>query len=125
MKSMFKFLSLLLIATTVVFASCSKDDDPADNNLFVGTYRGSVTYTGDKTVSNPNGSVTVVKTGDRYDFKFSDGIPSITNVNIPKGTNSQVSITPDGYTGSISIDAKNLKIGLIKEGNNWGADCKR
>ncbi|ANH82207.1 hypothetical protein A8C56_15650 [Niabella ginsenosidivorans] len=124
MKSVFKFLSLMLIAATVVFASCSKDDNPVDNDLFIGTYHGSVSYTGDKTITNSNGSVTVVKVGDRYDFNFSDNIPSIKDVQMSKGEQGYIG-TVNGYTGLLSIDAGKLHIALKNGDNTWGADCNR
>ncbi|HEX7754278.1 MAG TPA: hypothetical protein VF421_02955 [Niabella sp.] len=126
MKSVFKFLSLMLIAATVVFASCSKNDNPADNDLFAGTYKGSVSYHGDKDISNSNGSVFVTKVGDRYDFKFSDGIDPITNVQISKGDQGYIG-TVNGYTGTISIDASKLTILVKKDGtsNTWTANCNR
>ncbi|WP_300597483.1 hypothetical protein [Niabella sp.] len=124
MKSMFQFLSLGLIAMTVVFASCSKSDNPADNNLFVGKYSGSVSYTGSKTVSNNSGSVEVVKVGDRYDFHFSDGIPTISNVQMDKGDQGYIG-TVNGYSGALTINANKLHISLTKGSEFWGADCNR
>ncbi|MGJ7033912.1 hypothetical protein [Niabella hirudinis] len=126
MKSMFKFLSLTLIAATVVFASCSKDDNPADNDLFAGTYKGSVSFHGSKDISNANGSVFVTKVGDRYDFKFSDGIAAITNVKMEKGDQGYIG-SVNGYIGTISINANKLFIAVTKDGTSdtWGANCSR
>ena len=121
-----KFLSLLAIVGfgVLVLASCSKDDDPKDNDLFLGTYKGKVSYTnGDETKSNDNGSVVVAKIGDKYTFNFSDGIPSITNKEIKKGENS---FTLDWDEGSIiTIDESNLNIKMIKDGEAWSANCRR
>ena len=121
-----KLLSLLAVLSLgiIVLASCSKDDDPKDNDLFVGTYKGKVSYIdGDETISNDDGSVTVVKVGDSYTFNFSDGIPNIKDKKIKKGENS---FTLDWGEGSIIIiDESNLTINMIKDGAVWTANCKR
>ena len=121
-----KFLSLLAIVGfgVLVLASCSKDDDPKDNDLFVGTYKGKVSYTkSGETKSSDNGSVIVSKIGDKYTFNFSDGIPSIKNKEIKKGENS---FTLDWDEGSIiTIDESNLNIKMIKDSEAWSANCKR
>ena len=121
-----KLLSLLAVLSLgiIVLASCSKDDDPKDNDLFVGTYKGKVSYIdGDETISNDDGSVTVVKVGDSYTFNFSDGIPNIKDKKIKKGENS---FTLDWDEGSIiTIDESNLTINMIKDGAVWTDNCKR
>ena len=121
-----KSLSLLAVLSLgiIVLASCSKDDDPKDNDLFVGTYKGKVSYIdGDETISHDDGSVTVVKVGDSYTFNFSDGIPNIKDKKIKKGENS---FTLDWGEGSIIIiDESNLTINMIKDGAMWTANCKR
>ena len=121
-----KLLSLLAVLSLgiIVLASCSKDDDPKDNDLFVDKYKGKVSYIdGDETISNDDGSVTVVKVGDSYTFNFSDGIPNIKDKKIKKGENS---FTLDWDEGSIiTIDESNLTINMIKDGAVWTANCKR
>jgi hypothetical protein len=121
-----KLLSLLAVLSLglMIMVSCSKDDDPKDNDLFVGTYKGKVSYTnGDESKSNDDGSVTVIKVGDKYTFNFSDGIPSIKDKEIKKGQNS---FTLDWDEGSIiTIDESNLNINMIKDGQLWSANCKR
>ena len=121
-----KLLSLLAVISigVLVLASCSKDDDPKDNDLFVGKYNGSVSYTsGDERVSNDDGSVTVVKVGNNYTFNFSDGIPSIKDKEIKKGENS---FTLDWDEGSIiTIDESNLSINMVKDGAIWIANTTR
>ena len=78
MKTMMKIFGLALLVT-LVFTARSKDDDPADNNLFVGTYSGTTSYRASLTDDAVNGDrVTVVKTGDTYRFDFNNGIPTIT-----------------------------------------------
>ncbi len=126
MKSVLKFLGIALFAT-FVFASCSKDDNPADNNLFVGTYTGNTGYTsGDNTVDYGPGKVTVVKVGDKYKFDFRDNgnISSITDVVIAKGEEGYIG-TVNGYTGVIKFNANNLNIAVAKDGAAWAADCNR
>lgn len=123
MKNLFKLLVLVFIATTVL-SSCSKDDDPADNDLFVGTYKGNITYRTDGvSKQNENGSVTVVKVGNDYSFKFSDDIPDINGVTFKKDANSAVSIGDE--TKSIKITASSLNIGYTTDGKFWTASCKR
>src|SRR5690606_38174747 len=110
MKNLMKLFVLTFFATTVL-VSCSKDDDPADNDLFVGTYRGSVSYTnGEERHSNENGNVRVVKTGNNYNFIFSDGIPDLTGVEFRKeDDNTVVSIGTD-ESKFIRITASSLRI---------------
>lgn len=126
MKSILKMLGVVLFAS-FVFTACSKDDDPADNRFFVGTYNGKVTYTGEgDDVSNTNGSVTVVKGGSAttYNFKFSDGIPDINNVEFRQsGDNTWVSTGE--LAGLINVTNNKLVIGVTKNGNTWTADCNR
>ncbi|MGO3241565.1 MAG: hypothetical protein ACTIKD_13960, partial [Sphingobacteriaceae bacterium] len=70
MKNAAKLMSLLFIAFFTL-SSCSKDDDPVDNDLFVGTYEGETSYADS---NNPDigvewgvGKVTVTKLGgDNY-----------------------------------------------------------
>ncbi|WAC40909.1 hypothetical protein [Pedobacter sp. SL55] len=124
MKTQFKFL-LLLLAMPLVFLACSKDDDPADNDLFVGTYNGSISYNnGNSSISTETGKVTVIKTGNNYNFKFSDGIPDLDGVEFERKENEVISI---GSTESkyIRITEDNLTIGFLKDGATWTANCSR
>ena len=125
MKNSIKFLSVLLIAT-FVFISCRKDDAPADNNLFVGTYDGSISYlTPGENKSTNNGKVTVVKVGDNFDFIFSDGIPDLKGVQFKNdGDNTVVSID-DNASKFIRITASKLSIAYTKDQAVWTADCNR
>lgn len=125
MKNTIKILSLLFI-TLFAFSSCSKDDDPTDNDLFVGTYEGTVRYSEglNEIKSSTNGSVRVAKVGDSYNFNFSDGIPSLNGIKMEKGEGNVI-IFEDGALGSISISASNLNISYTKDGKTWFADCDR
>ncbi len=125
MKNTIKILSLLLI-TVFAFSACSKDDDPTDNSLFVGKYEGTVRYTEglEEIKSNENGSVTVSKIGDTYNFNFSDGIPSINGIKMENGEGNVI-IFEDGTLGSISISASDLNISYTADGKTWYANCDR
>ncbi len=125
MKNYLKILSLLML-TVITFVACSKDDDPADNDLFVGTYSGSISYTsGEENKSSASGKVTVAKAGNNYNFVFSDGIPDLTGVQFKKdGDNGVISID-EGEAKLIRITASKLIIGYTKDGAVWTADCDR
>lgn len=123
MKNLIKLLSALSVIL-LVMTSCSKDDDPKDNDLFIGTYNGKVSYTnGDNKISNDEGKVTITKVGDNYNFIFSDDIPSIKDIKIKKGENS-FEIGWD-EASMIIIDESNLNIKMAKDGQAWSANCKR
>ena len=127
MKNTLKILGLLsLFLVAFTFTSCSSDDDPADNDLFVGTYKGNVSYVkaGEETKSNENGSVRVVKVGDTYNFNFSDDIPSIKGIKIEKDKNVAILVGTE-ESSYIRIDEGVLKILYIKDGATWTANAKR
>lgn len=124
MKKAIRIFSLLLIATTIMIA-CKKDKDPAESDFFVGTYKGSVSYSKDgNLITSSDGKITVSKVGETYNFYFGNNIPDITGVKFEKsGDNSYVSIG-SGLTG-IKIDASTLKMLVTKDGATWTADCTR
>lgn len=124
MKNVMKIFGIVCL--TFLAFSCSKDDDPADNDLFVGTYNGSVSYTdGDENISSDDGSVTVAKVGNNYNFAFSNGIPNITGVEFEDdGDNGVINIGWDD-TQLIRIDASTLQILYVKDGETWTANCER
>lgn len=129
MKTTIKILSLFFVAVAFfTFSSCSKDDDPADNDLFIGKYEGNVSFTStndsDSDVGQTSGSVTVTKIGDKYSFNFSNGIPSIGNIIMEKGDNNTI-IFSDNAIGTITVTASTLNIIYAKEGRAWTADCSR
>lgn len=125
MKFMLSIVGVLLLST-LVFSSCSKDTDPADVDVFAGTFRGKIGYTdAEKNISQDNGSVFVTKVGTRYNFRFSDGIPDLTGVDFErKDDNTLTSVGSDG-TGLITINKDRLVIAFARSGRNWSADCGR
>ncbi len=125
MKKLFSTLAIVLL-TVSLFTSCKKDDDPADNDLFVGTYRGSVAYTTDtENISTADGSVTVVKVGNKYNFAFSNSIPDINGIEFAQdGDNTYINIGST-ETSYIRITASSLDILYLKDGKRWTADCTR
>ncbi len=125
MKNALKFLGIMMI-TLFVFTSCSKDDDPADNDLFVGTYKGPISFrSAEENKSTENGSVTVAKVGNSYNFAFSDGIKDIGNVQFEKeNENTYINVGGDA-TNYIRITANKLTMLYIKDGETWTADCTR
>ena len=123
-----KIIALVsVICLSLVAFSCSKNDDPADNDLFVGTYKGSISYSnGEEKKSTDNGSVTVVKTGNNYHFRFSDGIPNLTGVSFKKeGDNTLVNVDLQDGIKIIRINASSLNILYTTDGKIWKANAKR
>lgn len=128
MKKLFTLVTLICISL-VAFSSisCSKNDDPADNDLFVGTYKGKISFLkGEEKKSFDNGSVTVVKTGNDYYFRFSDGIEDLKGVSFKKeGDNRLVNIDFEDGVKYIKIDASSLTILYTTDGKTWTANAKR
>ena len=128
MKKILSIVTLIcLLVVAVSSISCSKKDDPADNDFFVGTYKGSISYSnGDEKKSADNGSVTVIKTGNDYHFRFSDGIPNLTGVKFKKeGDNILVNVDFQDGIKFIRINASSLNIGYTTDGKTWFAKAKR
>ncbi|MGX5819321.1 hypothetical protein ACWKWU_14045 [Chitinophaga lutea] len=125
MRAMLKITGILLLFAFVISA-CSKDTDPADVDVFAGTFRGKIAYRdAEKNISQDNGSVFVTKIDTRYNFRFSDGIPDLTGVDFQqKDDNTLVSVGSDG-TGMITINKDKLVIGFTRSGRTWTADCGR
>ncbi|KMQ66307.1 hypothetical protein ACM46_01810 [Chryseobacterium angstadtii] len=130
MKKAIKILGIfmLVLMTTLSFASCSKDDDPANNDFFAGTYKGKISYN-DGTTSNTkdNGSVFVTKiaSGTKYNFAFSDGIPDLNGVEFQKQGDNTLVMVGSNATSYIRIDNNELKILYGKDGKTWTANCTR
>lgn len=120
--------ALALIFSLTAFVSCSRDDDPADNDFFAGTYRGAISYNGGGTsISKDNGSVFVTKiaSSTKYNFAFSDGIPDLNGIEFQKsGDNTMISVgnTANSY---IKIDKNELRILFSKDGKTWTANATR
>ncbi|CAM3360697.1 hypothetical protein [Empedobacter stercoris] len=127
MKNLLK-LSAVTFFALFIFAACSDDDDPANNDFFAGTYKGSISYTdGDNRLSSDNGSVFVTKiaSGTKYNFAFSDKIPDLNGVEFEKkGDNTLVSISAD-ETSYIRIDSDKLTILYTRDGKVWTANATR
>ena len=128
MKKIFALVTVICLSL-VAFSciSCSKNDDPADNDLFVGTYKGKISLLkGEEKKFVDNGSVTVVKTGNDYYFRFSDGIEDLKGVSFKKeGDNRLVNIDFEDGVKYIKIDASSLTMLYTTDGKTWTANAKR
>ena len=124
-----KIIALVsVICLSLVAFSCSKNDDPADNDLFVGTYKGKIAYVDNNggKKSADNGSVTVVKTGNDYYFRFSDGIEELKGVSFKKeGDNTLINVDLQDGLKVIRINASSLYILYTTDGKTWTANAKR
>ncbi|HLU84487.1 MAG TPA: hypothetical protein VKZ45_03365 [Vicingaceae bacterium] len=117
--------SALIVAVMMVMVSCSKDKSPAESDFFVGTYKGSISYTdGEDLTSDTDGRVTVVKVGNSYTFDFGSGIPNIKGVKFEKGDDNTYVSVGEGLTG-ISVTAHSLNVLVSNENGTWTADCSR
>ena len=128
MKKIFTVVTLICLSIVALsFTSCSKKDDPADNDLFVGTYKGSISYlNGQEKKAFDNGSVTVVKTGNDYYFRFSDGIEDLKGVSFKKeGDNTLINVDLQDGLKVIRINASSLYILYTTDGKTWTANAKR
>ena len=128
MKRNLKLVTIIsLFIVAISFVSCSKNDDPADNDIFVGTYKGRITYLdGNVHKAADNGSVTVVKAGGSYYFRFSDGIPNLKGVKFKKeGDHTLVNIDFKEGVTFIRINASTLNILYTMDGKIWTANAKR
>ena len=130
MKNLLKYLGALLIVFSLVsLTSCSRDDDPADNDFFAGTYKGKVSYRDglNTNISVDAGSVFVTKiaSGTKYNFTFSNSIPALNGIEFEKkGDNSLVMIGSTA-TSYIRIDNNKLEMFYTKDGKIWTANATR
>ena len=129
LKNPFRFLGLLVLLFSLIsLTSCSRDDDPADNDFFAGTYNGSISYNdGTTSISKDNGSVFVTKiaSGTKYNFRFSDGIPDLNGVEFKKEGDNVLIMVGGSATSYIRIDNKDLKILYMSNGKTWTANGTR
>lgn len=129
MKNILKILAIAVLAVFIFSAvSCSRDDDPADNDFFVGTYSGSISYSdGNTQTSSNDGKVTVVKvaSGTKYNFAFSNGIPDLNGVEFQKTGDHTLINVGSNASALIKIDNNDLNIFYTKDGKTWTADCSR
>ena len=128
MKKIFTVVTLICLSIVALsFTSCSKKDDPADNDLFVGTYKGSISFSnGNEKKAVDNGSVTVVKAGNDYYFRFSDGIEDLKGVSFKKeGDNTLLNVDFQDGVKYIKINASSLTMLYTTEGKTWTANAKR
>lgn len=130
MKKAIRILGLFLLIFFAVtsFASCSDDDDPANNDFFAGTYRGNISYNdADNDISTDNGSVFVTKiaSGTKYNFAFSNGIPDLNGIEFNQEGDHTLVMVGSTATSYIRIDNDELKILYLKDGRTWTANCTR
>lgn len=130
MKKAIKFLGVFMLVffTAIAISSCSRDDDPANNDFFAGTYRGSVSYNdGSTNTSTDNGSVFVTKiaSGTKYNFAFSNDIPALNGVQFEQKGDNTLVMVGSSATSYIRIDNNELKILYVKDGKTWTANCTR
>jgi|SRR5690606_33427674 hypothetical protein len=127
MKRCIKILGLLVVAF-LTFSACSEDDDPADNILFADRYKGTISYSttdDDEDVTAAEGTVTVTKVGNLYNFAFSNGIPNINGVEFEQRGDNYYWNIGGSATSYIKINADELFITYIRDGKTWFADCDR
>ncbi len=112
---------------SITLASCSSDTDPADVDVFLGTYKGQIGYVNvspAKNISANDGQVIVKKVGSSYSFYFNNDIPDLTGIKFEKkDDNTYVSIGT-GLTG-ITISASKLNMLVVKGTETWTANCTR
>src|SRR5690625_410946 len=127
MKKTLKIIGLTCLLF-LAFA-CSKDDDHADSDIFVGTYEGNISFTdGDGDAeTHENGKVTVVKRGSKkYDFHFSDGIPNLTGIKFEEeGDHTLVNVDLEEGITYVKINEYHLDIFYTKDGKILNSDCYR
>ncbi|MCD1119006.1 hypothetical protein [Chryseobacterium turcicum] len=129
MKNVFKILGVfILLFTAFSLTSCNNDDDPADNDFFAGTYKGSISYKdNDNDIATDNGEVFVTKiaSGTKYNFKFSNGIPDLNGLEFQKqGDNTLVMVNSNALV-YVRIDNNELKMLYTADGKTWRANCTR
>lgn len=130
MKNYFKILGLLLMFFSLIsLGSCSRDDAPADNDFFAGTYKGSVSYRdgGSTNISTDNGSVFVTKiaSGTKYNFTFSNSIPALNGIEFEKKGDNALVMIGSTATSYIRITSGKLEMFYMSGGRIWTANATR
>ncbi|ATA86738.1 hypothetical protein CGC50_05900 [Capnocytophaga gingivalis] len=128
MKKIFTVVTLICLSIVAFsLTSCGKKYNPTKHDIFVGTYNGKISYSDNKDKkSTENGSVTVVKTGNDYYFRFSDGIEDLKGVRFKKeGDNRLVNIDFEDGVKYIKIDASSLTMLYTTDGKTWIANASR
>lgn len=130
MKNYLKILGLLLMFFSIIsLGSCSRDDDPADNDFFAGTYKGSVSYRdgGSTNISTDNGSVFVTKiaSGTKYNFTFSNSIPALNGIEFEKKGDNALVMIGSTATSYIRITSGKLEMFYMSGGRTWTANATR
>lgn len=130
MKKAIRILGLFLLTFFVITSvACKDDDDPADNDFFAGTYRGSISYNdgGSTNTSTNDGSVFVTKiaSGTKYNFRFSNGIPDLNGLEFQKIGDNSLVMVGSNQTVYVRIDNNDLKMFYTADGKTWTANCKR
>lgn len=129
MKTKSKIWSLivgLFVVTSMMMMSCSDDDSPANNDIFVGKYNGFVSYSnGESNTEESNGSVQVIKVGNNYNFIFSNGIPEITGVEFDSDGETLLNVGATEFQ-YIRVTAGTLQILYTENVNDvWTANATR
>ncbi len=129
MKATIKTLTILCFSLllTMSFSACSSDTDPADTDVFVGKYKGDISYTSLKPanhISATDGKVIVTKIGSSYSFHFDHKIPDLKNVNFEKKDDHTLVSIGSALKG-ITITKDKLTMLVTKDGNTWTANCTR
>lgn len=126
MKNSLKFLGVIGLLFLAI--SCGKSINPANKDIFIGTYNGSVGYSDSHdAIQSDNSSITVIKFGSKYNLQFKQaGIPTLNEVEFNKMKKGE-SLNVDYLKGTreIRIDANNLYIDYSKDGQKWTAKAKR
>mgnify|MGYP001314956969 CR=1 FL=1 len=125
MKKHLKVFGALVVASLMFIASCDEDTDPAETDLFVGTYEGTITFNdNEQTITDEDGRVTVTKVGETYSFVFGSGIPDLTGVRFERDDDNTYISVGEGLTG-IRITANSLNMLVTNDRGTWTADCSR
>lgn len=131
MRNLVKPIFILFTSSFLIMllSNCSKSTDPVNNDFFVGTYTGSISYSdGTSNISNTaTGKVFVTKiaSGTHYNFGFSDNIPDLNGI-VFRQDGDHILVSADATTTVyIRIDNNELKILYKKDAKTWTADCTR